>query len=236
MAKDPAFLFYPGDWLGGTMAMSFEDKGIYISLLMLQFNNGHMTKDMMGQYIGHMFGQFWDKHSSKFGQDENGLYYNKKLDAEKDRRKSFVDSRFNNKTGKNQFSEVDKPDGHTTTHMSKHMENENIIGIKEGVETIKRSFEIFWNLYEKKIGKPKSLNEWKKLTPEEQAAALKYIPAYKLIKEKQFRKDPERFLRNKCWNDELVSPEAKINGEVKHTQYIGMKPSEFWNTEIKDTK
>lgn len=39
MAKDPAFLFYPGDWLGGTMGMSLTQKGAYFHLLMVQFNN-----------------------------------------------------------------------------------------------------------------------------------------------------------------------------------------------------
>jgi len=38
MAKDPAFLFYPNDYIGGTMGMTFEEKGAYIELLMLQFN------------------------------------------------------------------------------------------------------------------------------------------------------------------------------------------------------
>lgn len=118
MAKDPAFLFYPGDWLGGTMAMSYEEKGIYISLLMLQFNNGHMTYDMMAQYIGHMFGQFWDKFQDKFSKDDKGLFYNVKLDEEKNKRKAFVGSRYNNKTGKNQFTDKDG-------HMTYHMENEN---------------------------------------------------------------------------------------------------------------
>ena len=50
MAKDPAFLFYPNDYIGGTMGMTFEEKGAYIELLMLQFNRGHMTTHM----IGHM--------------------------------------------------------------------------------------------------------------------------------------------------------------------------------------
>ena len=118
MAKDPAFLFYPGDWLGGTMAMSYEEKGIYISLLMLQFNNGHMTYDMMAQYIGHMFGQFWDKFQDKFVKDDKGLYYNVKLDEEKNKRKAFVGSRYNNKTGKNQYTGE-------SGHMTEHMENEN---------------------------------------------------------------------------------------------------------------
>ena len=43
MSKDPAFLFYPGDWLGGTMLMTRHHKGAYMDLLMAQYNNGHMT-------------------------------------------------------------------------------------------------------------------------------------------------------------------------------------------------
>ena len=35
MAKDPAFLFYPGDWIGGTMGMTFEEKGAYMEILMM---------------------------------------------------------------------------------------------------------------------------------------------------------------------------------------------------------
>ena len=43
MGKDPAFLFYPGDYLSGTMGMTFEEKGAYVELLMMQFNRGHVT-------------------------------------------------------------------------------------------------------------------------------------------------------------------------------------------------
>ena len=57
MAKDPAFLFYPNDYIGGTMGMTFEEKGAYIELLMLQFNRGHMD----GHMIGHCVGQIWER-------------------------------------------------------------------------------------------------------------------------------------------------------------------------------
>lgn len=36
MTKSPAFLFYPGDWLGGTLGMTLEEKGAYMELLILQ--------------------------------------------------------------------------------------------------------------------------------------------------------------------------------------------------------
>ena len=116
MAKDPAFLFYPNDWLGGTMGMSFEQKGAYMELLMLQFNRGHMTSHMIGQTVG----QIWDGIQDKFTKDENGCWYNERLEVEKSKRKSFTASRVNNRIGKNQYT---KNGG----HMTSHMENEDSI-------------------------------------------------------------------------------------------------------------
>ncbi len=112
--KDPAFLFYPNDYLGGTMGMTFEEKGAYIELLMLQFNRGHMTKHMIGQTVG----QLWETLQNKFIKDDKGLYYNVRLEDEQNKRKSFTDSRKNNRLGVNQYN---KEGG----HMTKHMENEN---------------------------------------------------------------------------------------------------------------
>ena len=94
MGKDPAFLFYPNDWLGGTMGMTFEEKGAYMDLLMMQFNRGHMTKHMIGQTVG----QLWVKLEDKFEVDSKGLYFNVRLEAEKEKRKAFTESRRNNKT------------------------------------------------------------------------------------------------------------------------------------------
>ncbi|HZK68769.1 MAG TPA: hypothetical protein VFC36_04135, partial [Paludibacter sp.] len=81
MANDPAFLFYPNDFLGGTMGMTFEQKGAYIELLMVQFNRGHMTYDMI---LHILFGSIIlrDAIKCKFDIDTNGLFYNKRLESE----------------------------------------------------------------------------------------------------------------------------------------------------------
>jgi hypothetical protein len=126
--KDPAFLFYPNDWIGGTMGMTFEEKGAYMELLMMQFNRGHMTKHMIGQTVG----QLWDNIKDKFVIDSEGLYYNERLEIEKEKRKAFTDSRRNNIKGQNQYS---KKEGHKKGHMTSHMENEN-----ENENTIKKVF------------------------------------------------------------------------------------------------
>lgn len=122
MGKDPAFLFYPNDWLGGTIGMTFEEKGAYIELLMMQFNRGHMTEHMIGQVVG----QNWNTLKSKFIQDENGLWYNVRLEEEKNKRQAYTESRRNNKSGSNQYTKKEqKEGGHMTKHMIPHMENEN---------------------------------------------------------------------------------------------------------------
>jgi hypothetical protein len=74
------------------------------------------------------------------------------------------------------------------------------------------SFDFFWNLYDKKIGdKSKLSKKWDKLKDEERQAAIDYIPKYKESQpEKQYRKNPETFLNNKSWNDELI-PKNKVN-------------------------
>jgi uncharacterized protein YdaU (DUF1376 family) len=118
--KDPAFLFYPNDWIGGTMGMTFEEKGAYIELLMMQFNRGHMTSHMIGQTVG----QLWDKVQDKFKIDSEGLYFNERLDIEKDKRKAFTESRRNNINGENQYT---KKGGHLNGHMTSHMEDGNEI-------------------------------------------------------------------------------------------------------------
>ena len=128
MAKDPAFLFYPNDWIGGTMGMTFEEKGAYMELLMTQFNRGHMTTHMIGQVVG----QIWDRIQEKFVKDENGLWYNVRLEEEKVRRQNFTKSRRNNVSGKNQHSKKEENNeekelAHMNGHMTSHMENENTL-------------------------------------------------------------------------------------------------------------
>jgi uncharacterized protein YdaU (DUF1376 family) len=191
MSKDPAFLFYPNDYLGGTMGMTFEEKGAYLELLMLQFNRGHMTEHM----IGHTVGQLWKNIKDKFIQDPTGLWYNVRLDEEKSKRMAFTQSRRNNIKGVNQ---------HTIGHMTSHMENENV-NVNED-KNINIDFDYFWNDYDKKVGdKQKLKSKWNKLSDKDRNDIMNYLPLYiEAVPDKQFRKNPETFLNNKSWLDEIV--------------------------------
>ncbi len=68
-------------------------------------------------------------------------------------------------------------------------------------------FDEFWELYDKKVGDKQRLEvKWKKLSDSDRSAIMKYIPKYKEVRpDKTFRKNPETFLNNKSWNDELIS-------------------------------
>jgi len=203
MAKDPAFLFYPNDYLGGTMGMTFEEKGAYIELLMLQFNRGHMTEHM----IGHTVGRLWKNIKDKFTQDSTGLWYNVRLDEEKSKRIAFSQSRRNNIKGINQ---------HTIGHMTSHMEDENV-NVNED-KNINIDFDFFWNDYDKKVGdKQKLKSKWNKLSDKDRNDIMNYLPLYiEAVPDKQFRKNPETFLNNKSWLDEIVK---RTNPEYNKQSY-----------------
>ena len=66
-------------------------------------------------------------------------------------------------------------------------------------------FEPFWNLYDKKVGKDKCEKKWLSITEEDREKIKFHIPKYKISQpDKKFRKDPQTYLNNKSWNDEII--------------------------------
>jgi hypothetical protein len=136
MAKDPAVLFYTSDFLTGCALMSMAQRGKYITLLCLQHQQGHLSEEDMLDVCGAHDPKIW----KKFKQDEDGLYYNERMDQESNKRKKFVESRQNN------LKKNKTPDNHMETHMAFHMgahtecrmENENInmLPISKNLNTI----------------------------------------------------------------------------------------------------
>jgi uncharacterized protein YdaU (DUF1376 family) len=96
--KDPAFLFYPWDWLGGTMGMSFEEKGAYLELLVFQFNNHSFTEKQAKHMLSTCSADAWHNIKHKF-KAEGGNFYNERLRLEMARRKKYTESRRINALG-----------------------------------------------------------------------------------------------------------------------------------------
>lgn len=73
--------------------------------------------------------------------------------------------------------------------------------------TIER-FEEFWNIYNKRVGKEKTKAKWSKLKDKEVDAIFLALPHYIANREVKYRKDPERFLTHRVWEDEVISDTA----------------------------
>ncbi len=115
MAKDPAFLFYPGDFMSGTLFMTDEQVGKYIRLLLAQHQHGHLSENQVNFIC-----KTYDKDvMSKFRRDEAGLYYNERLEIEIVKRREFCQSRSKNREGKKSISNS------YVTHMENRNKNEN---------------------------------------------------------------------------------------------------------------
>lgn len=93
MAKDPAFLFYPGDWQGGTMLLSRHQKGCYMDLLIAQFHAGPLSLEEVKAVLGSDFGQVWPTLSKKFKTNQTGLFFNERMATEIEKRKKFSETR-----------------------------------------------------------------------------------------------------------------------------------------------
>lgn len=93
--RDPAILFYPTEFIMETYLMTDEEIGKYIKLLCNFQFHGHLSEkkieDICGGHISRIF--------NLLEKDKDGLYYHKRTDYEKERRKVFVDSRANNLKG-----------------------------------------------------------------------------------------------------------------------------------------
>lgn len=83
-------------------------------------------------------------------------------------------------------------------------------------QSTKLPFDTFWNLYDKKTGRPKSEKKWNALSLKDQELILKYIPKYKIAQpNKIYRKNPETFFNNRSWEDELIADISASKGMWK---------------------
>jgi hypothetical protein len=100
MGKDPAFLFYPGDFNEGTQDFTNEEVGAYLRLLLFQFAQGHLSLDRIRRRLGYDdFTKLWPTLKVKFVTDKNGLFFNIRLEEEQIKRSTYCKSRRDNRSG-----------------------------------------------------------------------------------------------------------------------------------------
>ncbi|MBR2343014.1 MAG: DUF1376 domain-containing protein [Clostridia bacterium] len=166
--KDPAVLFYTSDFLVGVSGLTMQERGQYITLLCLQHQSGHLTEKEIELAVGKPSADVM----KKFIRDDDGRYYQHRMEEETEIRCRFVDSRRQNGAlgGRPQKPKQNlSVSGRLTyTEATENLpENENINGnINENkVEdeeffdcdsmfNIEQRFEKrFWPAYPRKVGK-----------------------------------------------------------------------------------
>ncbi len=213
MSNDPAFLFYPGDYLRDTQCLSEKVQVAYDRIICEHMRNICIRQKQLN---------FFTKRLSEDEKDEllmvltkiDGGYQIKWVAESIIKRRTYSESR-----RKNRLSKTDKHMSNISQTYDSHMdnENENVIEYNNVIKNIE--FEIFWNLYDKKVSKPKAEKLWNKLTDENRTSIMDYIPKYKLSQpDKAYRKNPDVFLRNSSWEDEIIISSPISDGRgVKRT-------------------
>ena len=73
-----------------------------------------------------------------------------------------------------------------------------------------KRFEEWWNLYDKKIGKAKTLQKWQRLKDEERDKCLEVVKDYvKATPDEKYRKHPLTYLNGSHWEDEIKKPKKE---------------------------
>ena len=69
------------------------------------------------------------------------------------------------------------------------------------------AFSEWWDLYDKKVGdKTKLEKKWKNLSDNERQKAIDHTTLYRFTqRDKKYRKNPETYLNNKSFNDEIIT-------------------------------
>jgi len=110
-------------------------------------------------------------------------------------------------TPKQKYKQIPEDEDEYESEYEIENKNENII-----------KFEKFWEEYDKKVSKLKTEPLWNKLSNKDRELIIDYIPEYKLSQpDKSYRKNPDVFIRNKAWEDEIVIKQpTKGLGSSRH--------------------
>lgn len=78
-------------------------------------------------------------------------------------------------------------------------------------DNIIKCFDLFWDAYDKKIGRDKCYSIFSKIKPELYETIINQAKQYnKATPDKQFRKHPATWLNGKHWEDEIKTDEPKM--------------------------
>lgn len=220
MAKTLWYKFNATNWLAGDISLEdFDLQGIFVNVCAVYWNkNGDITlQELRHRYRNNLdlFNQLIDKFV-KINEDNT-------ISIE------FLDKQLNDL---GILSKINSRNGKLGGRPKTKDKENNSEDAAYDVE-IYPTFEDFWNLYDKKVDRDSCERKWSKLSQSEKEAIISYIPNYIAAQpDKKYRKNPQTFLNNKSWNNEIISNHEQRNSKSNAKGFDASVVGEFF----KDTK
>lgn len=235
MASDFWFKFYFKDWADDVKPLSLTARGLLIELIIhLRKNEGEMPCDI--RLISRLTGGLSDEITGGLREFRENLIF----DFEKRGEKEFLISRKikkeihisltnrlngekgGNPTLKNSVNPSDNRGDNRPSNSifnsDSEFKNENNSGQNKSGESFETmiwpTFDDFWEAYGKKVDRKACEKKWGKLDQPTKEKIMQHIEAYvKSTPDISFRRNPETYLNNESWNNEIV----KNNSNGKQT-------------------
>lgn len=220
MSKDPAFLFYPGDYLRDTQVLSGESQVAYDRIMCEHMRNICISKQRLKFFTKRLDQDQTEEIMSVLVECPEGFQIPWVADSINKRRR-YSESRRQNRMKKPQKDMIN-----ISQSYDQHMENENENVIENKNETenetfaaeIFPTFQDFWDIYDKKVGRDSCEKLWGKIKQRDRESIVDHLDKYiTSTPDKTYRKNPATYLRNKGWEDEIL--ENHLNNKTNGSKY-----------------
>jgi len=211
----PYYKWFWQDWRANRKAqrMSYIERGLYRELLDECWVEGFIPNDI--SFLAEICGcpndvmtSAWQVLESCFELVDD-KYINKKMESmrtEKDTERLIKS--LNGKKGGDSKSLKSKP---KKANAKQVLASAKQVVATANIEEKRREeytgeFELFWKAYSKSVGKSVAFKEWNKLNPDSELIKLiteKAKAQTIAIPEPKYRKDAERWIRDRRWEDEI---------------------------------
>ena len=123
MSSMPYVKFYSESFLTGVIDLTFEERGYYITLLCLQHQKGHLSEKSICLTCGIKSISEIADVIRKFERDDNGLFFNTRMEEEVQKAEKYVESRSRN--GKNRWDKAQEENDTSVQNdaYAKHVDN-----------------------------------------------------------------------------------------------------------------
>lgn len=201
MAKElPYFKFFTSEWLNGDITLeSYETQGLFINLCAYYWSKqGDLTLNKANKRFKGLENSFNEIIKEGFisinSKDEINI--------------KFLDEQIKEREAKSRINSIN---GKTGGRPKKETPLKPILKTSNELKTVKGStereeqFNKFWELYNKKVDKKKTLSKFLKLKDSDIKKIAETIKNYISINnDVKYRKNPLTYLNSEAWNDEIV--------------------------------